>query len=352
MPAMTLAGAGWHTQLAGRPIAVRWRHDAELMVATGEGRVYALPLAGEPGFELEVDDEGLLALDVAPDGAHWASGGCDGRARIWRGQHVVAELAFDAAADRGWVEHVAFAPDARRVAAARGRTVVLGGVDGSPHARDEGLAPRRLEHPSTIAAIAWSPSGDALACAGYGGVWVHAAPTRPGTIAAEPRLLPWKGSMLSVAWDPRGRHLACGCQDGSVHFWRWPRGDDGMMSGYPTKPLALAWSPDGRSLATGGGPAVTIWAGFRGRGPENTEPLELPGHRAVVDTLAFSTTRPRLASGSRSGQVIVYGFDGRGSIDVDAELGSPVEAVVFSPDDRHLAAITHDGGVRVWPMPE
>jgi len=345
VPVLTPAGAGWHTQLAGRPIAVRWRAAEELLVATGEGRVHALPLAGGPGFEIDVDAQGLLALDVAVGGARWATGGCDGRVRVWQDDRAIAELAIDPSATRGWVEHVAFAPDGRRLAAARGRCVVVGALD-------DALAPRHLEHPSTVASIAWSPDGDALACAGYGGVWVHGMSRRTGAVAAAPRLLPWKGSMLSVAWDPRGRHLACGCQDGSVHFWRWPKGDDGMMSGYPTKPLAIAWSPDGRKLATGGGPAVTVWDGFRGRGPEGTAPLELPGHRGVVDALAFSATRPRLASGSRDGQVLVYGFDGRGSLDVDAELGAPVEAVAFSPDERHLAAITHDGGVNVWPLPK
>jgi WD40 repeat protein len=328
----------WRVQVDGRPIAVRWGRAGTALVATAEGIVHCFDASGEALWKVDVGARGCCAMDAAPDGSRWVSGHHDGTVVAWdRNTSERTERV-----GRGWVEHVAFDPTGRRIAAASGRHLVVVPLDRGP-------ATPPVAHPSTVAALQWSPSGDLLACAGYGGVWMHDTSRsqclQPGM---QPRLLAWKGSMISLAWDPRGRHIACGCQDASVHFWRWPKGDDSMMTGYARKPKALAWSGDGRWLATAGGELVTLWGGFRDRGPERTDPIDLPGHTAPVDTLAFARTHARLVSGARDGRLIVYRFGRDNRIELDHAMDGAVDCVRFSADDRSLLVASASGEVRVW----
>jgi WD40 repeat protein len=153
---------------------------------------------------------------------------------------------------------------------------------------------------STIAGLAFTPSGKSLGAACYGGVQLFEPATGRAT-----RKLDWKGSMLSIKFAPDGSTVACGCQDHSVHFWRIASGKDAQMCGYPAKPREISFSWDGRWLATGGDATISVWP-FDRRGPEGRRPVQLEGHPVVVTALAYAPLVDLLLSGARDGTVVLW----------------------------------------------
>src|SRR5262249_8493583 len=127
-----------------------------------------------------------------------------------------------------------------------------------------------IDHPATIADLAWKPGADQLASCSYGGVWLWDV-DRPEAV----RRLEWKGRALRRAWRRGGAFLRHGDQTAEVHYGSLATGEPLGMAGYPLKVRQLAWDPRGRFLATGGGDAITVWD-CTPPGPENTTPLQLP----------------------------------------------------------------------------
>jgi WD40 repeat protein len=120
------------------------------------------------------------------------------------------------------------------------------------------------------------------------------------------------------------------------------------MHGYPRKPAHVCFGGGGRWLATSGGATPMIWS-FEDRGPENTEPLELPVHTLPVTTLAAAGQYSALASGGRDGGVVVWKVDSSDAQIVGFALcEDPIEQLAFRPDDQALAAITRGSQVEVW----
>lgn len=269
-----------------------------------------------------------------PREPRFATSGQDGRILVWSATDGRVEHAIDL--DGEWVEHIAWSPDGRMLAAAAARVVHVFEPGG-------GVMWRTDKQVSTVSALAW-PSSEELATACYGRINFFEASS-----GAPRQTLAWKGSLVSMVLSPDGGIVACGSQDNTVHFWRRATGEDSMMAGYPGKPSALAFDDSGTLLATSGGPMVTVWS-FQGDGPEDTEPGVLELHDGPITTLAFARRGLRLASGGRDGAVVVWALNrsGSGQAVGAARLEAVVAKVLWRPDARGLVALDGQGGVTAW----
>jgi WD40 repeat protein len=200
------------------------------------------------------------------------------------------------------------------------------------------------DHPATVADIAWQPKAEILATACYGqlALW--------RTDVSEPyRRFEWKGSMLALAWSPNGQYLATGDQDSTVHFWIVKKGEDLMMSGYPSKVKELSWDSSSRYLATGGGPMPCVWD-CSGKGPAGTMPHQYEAHTDRVSALAFQHNGLLLASGGLDSLVALWAVGQKTTPVVQEYLPSPITHLAWSRDDRRLAVGTERGDVVLFML--
>jgi WD40 repeat protein len=306
------------------------------VIGAGNGDLLGLEVeTGRELFRKRGHDGGVLGVSLAPDGAHFVSGGQEPNAKLWRTTgELVRELPGGGAQ---WVEHVGWSPRGGRIATAAGRKVRVWTAEGEPVVETEPM-------PSTVSNLAWRTDGTALAVTCYGGVYVW-----PFVEGARPRHFEWKGSLISLAWSPDAKVIACGSQDCSVHFWRLATGLDSQMSGYPFKPKSLAWDHESKLLATSGDATVTVWD-FRGKGPEGTVPTQLKSHKGMCTRLAFSPTKSVLASGSQDTSVLLWEPRRSKQPIRYAFLEDEVTALSFHPQHRGLLGGDASGNVCFWEL--
>lgn len=328
---------GWVRHVGDYARAAAWFAPGDtILVGDASGAISAFASrTGELRWvEPDAHPGGVLALSAAPGAPLALSGGADGRVWCW-GPHGAVGAPW-ATEGPGWVGAIAWSPDGRTAAAARGRTVCTWGANGIPQHQSG-------EHPSTVSALTFV-GPDTVAAAAHGGVFLHdPAGRRP------PHHLAWRGAFLSLVASPDRAILAASTQDNTVHFWRLSTGEDAQMTGYPTKPTALAFDHRSHFLATGGGADLTLWP-FHGDGPEGAEPITLSLHAATIRALAFAHRDLRLASADATGGLVLWGPTRSGSWAPagGAKLPATVEALAWRPDDRALLAIDGSGGVNVW----
>ena len=267
-----------------------------------------------------------------------ASAGEDGLSRWWHGETGAPLGEYSTGVP--WVEHLAWSPGGRHLAAAAGRKLFRfsgpGEIVGEPR-----------QFPGTIASLAWRPNGEALAVARYGQVDVVLLDREKPW-----RELPFKSSFISLAWSPDGNHLTAGTQENMILYWPKPFAADNPlnMSGYPLKVKQLAWDAKSRFLATGGGDVITVW-NVSGRGPAGTRPAQLSGHEQKLTALAFQNVGPYLASGDAAGKVRLW-EPRRGQQGVElAIFSAAITDLCWAPDDHALAVGAADGTMSVLALP-
>lgn len=297
-------------------------------VGTGAGALLVVETkTGEVVWDRHAHQGGVLELGMCPTGPALASCAQDDIARIFSLE--TGELLRELPGGAGWVEHVSWAPDGRRLATSASRNVSVWSATGQLVFKTEPL-------PSTVTAVAWGRRGSELAASCYGGVHLYGLAT-----GGKARHLGWQGSLIGMAWSPDGKVLACGSQDCSVHFWRLPSGRDSEMSGYRFKPQALAWNAESTLLATSGDAPVTVWD-FAGKGPEGTPGIQLEGHLGPCTHLAFSPCKGVLASGSRDASVLLWEPRRSRELTHYAFIDDAVSALSWHP--RHEGVIAGDAG--------
>jgi WD40 repeat protein/serine/threonine protein kinase len=240
------------------------------------------------------------------DGRQLASGSWDGTVVVWDAATGKATRILKAESGPTMFQCVAFHPDGRYIAAA---------------ANTPGGARSRQQ-------------------VGSFHIWDTATGKKVRTISVDPN------TATAVAYSPNGKLLACaGFQDGTVKILDANTGKViRCLQGHSNVVKCLAFDFDGQRLATGGDDqTVQIWDLTTGKSL-----AALREHNAAVASVAFSPNGRRLFSAGWDGTVRVWDpFSGRQVHFLKAHR-EPARGVAISPDGHYLASASHDGKVKIW----
>jgi WD40 repeat protein len=202
--------------------------------------------------------------------------------------------------------------------------------------RDGGIRKTMPDAPKTISALAWHPSGGALAASAFGGVRLWDADD-----FVLQKEFTYGNGISALVWSPDGKWLVSGNQDPSVHLWIPEDDRELQMSGYETKVKHLSFDQHSRWLGTSGGPDTSLWD-CSGAGPEGRMPTMLP-HDAPVSGVAFQHRHNLLATAAADGSVVLWSPERQQPQRAKIQLPSPATKLAWSPDDTYLAIGSESG---------
>ena len=330
--------------------------------------------------------DGTLRVTDSADGSLVASRAPDGTLQFGPGDGVSM---LDREADGEGASAVAFSPAAAGVLA-------IGGEDGGVQVwKDlvDGAAPiaLRLDEDMRVTAVAFSPSGNLLACAQDSCVelwdvsageepvrrWAHddgasaidivgdderpllalggkdgVSLWRPGTESGA-AVIPLDSSspVGTLAFSPDGSRLASGDDVGRVRMWDVQKAEDLHSTAQEMRGIsAIAMSPDGALLATGGFDGQVRLC--RAKDGREKELWPFDDERVRVRSLTFAANSKLLAWSGDGARVVTVANLASGGTVTRLHSPRPVGAFALSPEGARIAAVCGDGRVRVWDTRE
>jgi DNA-binding beta-propeller fold protein YncE len=188
---------------------------------------------------------------------------------------------------------------------------------------------QRVESESNVHSAALSPSGQVLATAGVGTVWLWQMPG--GEILRTLEGL--RDSEQSMAFSPDGEMLALGGRYSyDVLLWRVSDGTvlHTLHAGNPLK--SIAFSPDGKILASGGsGGEIVLW-----RVSDGLRLRTLKQRSVINQSVAFSPDGHALAAAVYNNRTRLWRVSD-GELLREFDHGFSARSVAFSPDGQILA---------------
>ena len=250
---------------------------------------------------------------------------------------------------------VAYSPDGRYLAVARGSTTQLYGAE-------DLAAVGRIETPGMDpSALAFSPDGGMLALGGSGGgIIVRRVESAEGQDVGR-----WPGPVSALAFSRDGAYLAWTMGDATVHVWGTDGSKEPRVLVVGGRLRTLAFRRDGKSLVVAGE--------FEGRGEVRLVDLERGNFvsvfesAATVGSLAYSIDGQLVAA---SAGTTLYVWDRRGKKRYSFQQASPVRFLAFGMTNakkegfafrralfpgsqpQWLAWGAENGMVRVWQTGE
>jgi WD40 repeat protein len=356
--------------------------DGKSLISAGNQEIaFWNPSTGEQQRVLRGHTDQVSALALSRDGGTLVSGGYDHLVKVW-----------DLASGKNWltlqghltaVFSVAISPDGKLIASGESQQIRLWDIaDGRQH-----IHARRLEgHDQAVYALAFSPDGGTLASASAEGtinLWEVATGRQVKTLKVPQER--WK----VLAYSPDGRTLAAGGLDQGLVCWDTASWTIRHRTP-PENPLAvtaLAFSRDGQRLVVALGYAVRMIDVARGKelrtfedqkagigavalSPDDQtvaascwmiklwnadtgreKPLHLLGHRAGVESVAFSPDGALLATSSYDRTIKLWDLATRQERMTLQGHQSYVTSIAFRPDGRTLSSLGFDGELILWELP-
>ncbi len=116
--------------------------------------------------ELKGHQQSALTLAWHPTRQDLVTGGQDGVVRIWNSDTGHERAALPVGGQHSWVEHLAWSPDGKFLAASAGKMLRIWSID---PASTPQLAAEVPAYKTTISAVTWMPRGGGVVASAYGG---------------------------------------------------------------------------------------------------------------------------------------------------------------------------------------
>lgn len=277
----------------------------------------------------------VWSVAASPDGKLLASGGSDGRVRIWDAATAAHRQTLDAHPSD--VYSVAFAPDST--------TLASSGKDGEIKFWDlaKGTGVGALTgHVGEVYYVMFSPDGSKLASAGRDKT-IKLWDVRDRKVLAAPS---HDDKVWAVVFSPDGQTVAAAGEDKLVRRWDASSGAEIMprFAGHTAAILAIAFSHDGRFLASGSKDGVVkVWEAATA-----TEKVSRKIQKEYVTSLAFSPDDKVLASGGWDRVIQLWDTARWSPKRKLTENKGRLTSLVFSADGVALMSGSEDGAVRLW----
>jgi WD40 repeat protein/Flp pilus assembly protein TadD len=292
-------------------------------------------------FTFRGHGDAINSVVFSPDGLRLASASLDATIRIWE---VESGRELVTLRHKEPVIRLCFSPDGRRLAAGCGKWG--GGGAGEFKVWDLATGQALLErsgHGEQVTCVAFHPSGQMLASAGFDGtikLWNLETGLEARTLQGR------QGPVRCVTFSPDGKRLASGGNDRTVKIWDASSGTEVATLPHSGSVQCLAYSPDGSRLLVGdySGTAV-LWTDL-----ETKTGLSLSGHSGIVYDVAVSPDGKMAATVGSDGSTRLWDAStGRELRTIRGHTGT-VHAVAFSPGGRCLATAGWDRTVKVFDL--
>jgi WD40 repeat protein len=281
----------------------------------------------------------VVSAVYSPDGRTLASAGNDWRVRLWDLDTGQERAALQGHRDR--IESLAFAPD--------GKTLASASKDGTARLWDVATHSQVqvLPHATGVCAVAFSPSGRALATGSVSDQRTQAASEvavwDPGSGRKRGAFTGHAGAVQSVAFCDENT-LASGSDDHTVRLWDVSRGEPlAVFPEHQGRVWCVAFSPDGRWLASTGNDRTVQVREWR----RLLTHAFVEGRSGPVTALAYAPDARLLAAGGGDGCVRLWDPAAR-RLCGELPHPAPVVALAFAPDGNTLATAEGEGPVRLW----
>ncbi|GCE24230.1 hypothetical protein KDK_80300 [Dictyobacter kobayashii] len=324
--------------------AVAWSPDDNLLASSSYGVQLSDSMSGETvasyGEPAEVN-----VIELSPDGQLMASA-ASGTIQLWNASTGAQYFTYQR--QDNYIPALAWSPSGHAIASSNTLTQVVEGhtrCSGQIHiwSTDESTRGELLKswecHEDMVVDIAWSPDGARLATASFDKtiqLWHSQTGTQAGTCSHAARV-------SALAWSPDGTYIASSDINGSVYIWQAHTLQ--LLTTYegPGCMEDLCWSPDGQFIATGHlDGSLCIW---------NTATQQLAWQRATskqrLAAVAWSPDGRHIASGAWDHTLKVWEATNGQLISI-YEHSAIVRDVLWHHDNQHLAAASD--GVYTWPF--
>jgi WD40 repeat protein/serine/threonine protein kinase len=282
-------------------------------------------------------NDAVTIVAFSPDGKTLASAANFGEVKIW--DLTTGQRRFSMDVDRFSVFCFAFSPD--------GKLLASGGSFGRLRLWEVSTGREHTSWPertTTVFCVAFSPDGKRLAWGTQGGT-VRLRDLATGQM----RAFGHAGAVWSVAFSPDSKFLVSAGEDRTIKI------SDAVAGPTPSNPEGEkvyrhahpVFAPDGRTLASGNdNGTVELWdvATARVR-------ASLPGHRAPVVSLAFSTDSTLMASASDDQTVRLWEVATGKELAILGGNKEPLwHPLAFSPDGKSLASGSSGSTIALWDV--
>lgn len=286
----------------------------QLLVWEWSTESYILRLSG---ISTRTSSLGLTCSAYSPDGQLLATGGGDGKVRIWRGEGGGSMSSSECVAT--FTEHVG--PITALAFTKQGHVLISASQDGSVRAFDvlrfRAFKLLRPPQPVQFSSLAVDCAGEIVAAGTLDSHEIYLWSLQTGQLVDV--FSGHSGPITTLAFEPtRGRLLASGSWDKSVRIWDIYAGPDAKAYGDPltheTDVLAMSFRPDGVELTV----------------------ATLAGH---------------LVTWSVEGGMILSTIDGRLDIGTKALAGAAFHTICHSADGSCLLAAGSFSAVALYHLP-
>jgi WD40 repeat protein len=342
--------------------------DGKLLASGGtEGKVKLWePLTGKLRRALDAHEGGAYGVAFTPDGATLVSGGKDGLLKLWNVADGTLRKTWKGHAS-GSIMGLAISPDGKELFTVGSELAVPSTQDqrwklGELRRWDLETGTSRLvgREAKGFISVAVSPNRHFVAAGEANGSQAHVWDLQDPKQHVRTDLIGSAGWIQALTFSPDSRTLAIGRADHLVHLCDvLPADDTGslrvvsrlLLRGHLSQVEGVAFTPDGSQLASAGlmtDQSVRLWEVASGKELSVlTAPVEHQGYYNPTHAVVFTPDGRFLLQGHGRN---IRRWKVPAPLDAVRLSHRQVKLLAVSPNSRHLGSVSFDGTVRLWDL--